>query len=277
MTDQGEKPAEQKPNVKVRVIEKLTNFPLPEMVTVPGGEFLMGTSEEQVMQLCLLETWAIEWREEGHFYIEMPMHYVDLPPFKIGKFPVTNKEYHAFIWDSNYRIPKGWVGFRFPEGLEKHPVVGINWVDANEYCKWLAKKTKLNYRLPNEAEWERAARGVDGRIYPWGDAFDPWRCNTLESGIENTVPVDTYMPSGVSPSGTVGMSGNVWEWTSSHILPYPFHLDPAPEEANAIKRGYVIRGGAWYYSKKLARCAAREVYLPDYVSPAMGFRVALSI
>lgn len=276
MPSEDNKQDANKPKVKVRVIDKAINFPIPEMVMVPTGEFLMGTSDEQIMALCLQEDWAIEWREEGHFYIEQPMHYVELPPFQIGKYPVTNKEYHTFIWDSNYRVPKGWIGFRYPEGLEKHPVVGLTWHDAAAYCDWLSNKTKKGFRLPTEAEWERAARGLDGRLYPWGDDFDPWRCNTVEAGLEGTCPVDSYVPAGVSPSGVVGMSGNIWEWTASPLLPYPYHLDSTGEEMY-LSRGYVVRGGAWYYSRKLARCAAREVYHPDYISPALGFRVAMTI
>lgn len=263
--------------VRVRVIESAAaGIPLPEMVQVPAGEFLMGTSDEQVMMLYLREAWAEEWRDEGNFYIEQPMHIVELPDFEIGKYPITNLEYYRFVWDINYRIPRGWSGFRYPEGYEKHPVVGITFHDAMAYIDWLNKKTNREYRLPTEAEWERAARGVDGRIYPWGEEFDPWRCNTLESGLERTTPVDSYVPAGVSPAGVVGMTGNVWEWTCSRLLPYPFQPDPEPPADNRMV-GYVVRGGAWYYSRKLARCAARESYLPDFLSPALGFRLARSL
>jgi toxoflavin biosynthesis protein ToxD len=274
----GEGP-NRKQKIKVRVIDKTTNYPVPEMITIPGGEFLMGTSDEQITFLTKREDWAQDWQEEGNFFIEQPMHYVELSPFKIGKYPITNLEYSNFIWDCNYKIPKGWIGFRFPEGMDRFPVVGITWNDATAYCDWLSRKTKLPYRLPNEAEWERAARGIDGRIFPWGDEFDPWRANTIESRLDAACSVDMYIPAGLSYDGVAGMSGNVWDWTSSRLLPYPFHIDPIEEEINSveIKRGYVVRGGAWYYSRKLARCCAREVYRPDYISPALGFRIALSI
>ncbi len=268
---------QKKSQVKVRVIERGTgSIPLPEMVMVPFGEFLMGTSDEQVMFLYHREDWAQEWKEDGNFYIEQPMHIVELPSFEIGKYPVTNLEYYRFVWEVNYRIPRGWSGFRYEDGLDKHPVVGITYYDAIAYIEWLNKKTSREYRLPTEAEWERAARGPDGRIYPWGDEFDPWRCNTLESGLERTTPVDSYVPAGVSPVGAVGMVGNVWEWTSSRLLPYPFQPDPEPPQ-NQRQVGFVVRGGAWYYSRKLARCATRESYQPDYLSPALGFRLARSL
>jgi formylglycine-generating enzyme required for sulfatase activity len=265
--------------IKTRVIKKVTSFPIPEMKVISGGEFLMGTSDEQIALLNKREDWAQEWHEEGNFFIEQPMHYVELSPFRIGKYPITNLEYSSFIWDCNYKVPKGWIGFRFPEGMERYPVVGVSWKDASTYCEWLSSKTNIPFRLPNEAEWERAARGVDGRIYPWGDEFDPWRANTIESGLEGACSVDAYIPAGLTAEGVAGMSGNIWDWTSSRLLTYPFHLEPSPEELKSvdIRKGYVVRGGAWYYSRKLARCTTREVYPPDYTSPALGFRIAASL
>ena len=271
----NEKP-QPKSKVKVRVIEKGGGFPLPEMVKIPAGEFLMGTSDEQINDLYHKEEWAQEWIEEGSFYVEQPMHYVELPVYEIGKYPVTNQDYYKFIWEASYKLPRGWAGFRYPDGMDKHPVVGITKEDAQRYIEYVNQKSGRQYRLPTEAEWEKAARGIDGRIYPWGDDFDPWRCNTLESRIERTTPVDNYVPAGVSPFGVVGMSGNVWEWTSSRPLSYPFQPEPEPPDS-AVPMGFVVRGGAWYYSQKLSRCAVREVYLTNYLSPALGFRLARSL
>ncbi|NPV84668.1 MAG: SUMF1/EgtB/PvdO family nonheme iron enzyme [Anaerolineae bacterium] len=257
-------------------MESSAQVPLPEMVVVPAGEFIMGTSDEQIMRLYWKEDWAREWHEDGMFNIEQPQHWVDLPAYEIGKYPVTNEEYYLFIYQSNYKLPKGWIGFRYTEGTQRHPVVGVSMHDAVAYCNWLSKATKREYRLPTEAEWEKACRGVDGRIYPWGEDFDPWRCNTLESGLEGTSAVDVYVPAGVSPMGAVDMCGNVWEWTSSPLLPYPYDPDPPPP-ARGEQYRYVVRGGAWNYTRKLARCAAREGNIPDYVSPSLGFRIARSL
>lgn len=269
-------PQKKKPKATVRLMESSAQVPLPEMVVVPAGEFIMGTSDEQIMRLYWKEDWAREWHEDGMFNIEQPQHWVDLPAYEIGKYPVTNEEYYLFIYQSNYKLPKGWIGFRYTEGTQRHPVVGVSMHDAVAYCNWLSKATKREYRLPTEAEWEKACRGVDGRIYPWGEDFDPWRCNTLESGLEGTSAVDVYVPAGVSPMGAVDMCGNVWEWTSSPLLPYPYDPDPPPP-ARGEQYRYVVRGGAWNYTRKLARCAAREGNIPDYVSPSLGFRIARSL
>jgi len=248
----------------------------PSMVEVPMGEFLMGTSNENIKLLQLKESdWAYEWSDNELFAAEQPQHILSLPAFEIAKYPVTNEDYHFFTSDVAYRLPRDWTGFTFREDTENHPVVGVSKIDAEAYIEWLNRKTSMNFRLPTEAEWERAARGTDGRIFPWGNTFDPWRCNTAESVKKGTTPVGFYSPGGDSPSGAVDMVGNVWEWTQSLFLPYPF----IPERTDGAKaRGrFVVRGGAWYYTRKLARCAAREGILADYVSSSIGFRLARSI
>jgi toxoflavin biosynthesis protein ToxD len=247
----------------------------PMMVGIAAGPFFMGTSTEQIYMLFAREDWAQEWYDKDLFQVEQPFHEVTLPEFEIGRFPVTNQEYFQFIWESGYRAPRSWMGLHFPSGLETHPVVGISRKDALAYIDWLNLRYKMNYRLPNEAEWEKAARGNDGRIYPWGNEFDPWRCNTVESGKNSTTPVGSYSPGGDSQSGIADMIGNVWEWTTSYLLPYPFDLEMnTPSEP---RTRCVVRGGAWYYSQKLARCACREGVLPDYVSSSLGFRLARTV
>jgi toxoflavin biosynthesis protein ToxD len=250
---------------------------LPLMVEIPKGEFLMGTSEENIKLLQLKESdWAYEWSDNELFAAEQPQHLLSLSAYEIAKYPVTNEEYHTFTSDMAYRLPRDWTGFTYRDDTENHPVVGVSKVDAEAYIGWLNQKTGMDFRLPTEAEWERAARGADGRIFPWGNTFDPWRCNTAESVKKGTTPVGFYSPGGDSPSGTVDMVGNVWEWTQSLFLPYPFKLGNRMDEAKARGR-YVVRGGAWYYSRKLARCAAREGIVTDYLSSSIGFRLARSI
>lgn len=246
----------------------------PQMVEIPAGPFLMGTSDQQIAILLETEKWAEEWVEESMFQVEQPQHKIELPKFEIGVYPVSNIEYYSFIYNTGHRVPKNWIGFHYAEGEANYPVAGVSKSDAIAYCDWISKNLKTQYRLPNEAEWEKAARGPEGRIYPWGDFFDPWRCNTLESAKRATTPNGSYSPSGDSVYGIAEMAGNVWEWTSSYLIPYPFKENG---ERDASINKCIVRGGAWYYSHKLARCAARESVLADYVSPALGFRLARTI
>ncbi len=259
----------------ITVSSNLLKFKFPEMVLVPEGEFLMGTGDEQLQFLLWREEWATEWYEQDMFLTEQPQHKVNLPKYEIGRYPVTNSEYHLFVWSTGYRVPREWIGFHYSEGEASNPVVAVSQNDAQAYCKWVSEKIGSTYRLPTEAEWEHAARGNDCRIYPWGDEFDPWRCNTVESGKRGTTPVSEYSPSGDSPLGVSDMAGNVWEWTSSLLKPYPFIVGE-DGKANGVDV-YVVRGGSWYYSHKLARCAAREGARATFLSPNLGFRLARSI
>lgn len=240
----------------------------PVMVTIPAGTFWMGTSDAQVQYLLEREDWVSEWFNSDLFLVEQPQHQVSLPNYEIALTPVTNAEYNVFIYNTGYRIPKHWIGFTFPDGMDDHPVTNVSKTDANAYCKWISKSLGSTFRLPSEAEWEQAARGSDTRIYPWGDNFDPWRCNTIESGKKQTTPAGSYSPGGDSPLGVTDTAGNVWEWTKSVMKPYPYKGDDGQSGK------YVVRGGAWYYSRALARCSSREAMLPDYISPAIGFRLA---
>jgi len=253
----------------------------PEMVRIPAGEFIMGTSDDQIRMLVMREEdWALEWYEKDLFLIEQPQHVVSLPAYQIARTPVSNSEYYLFTWESGHRVPRGWIGFHFAESTAENPVVGVSWQDAQAYCNWLNDKFKKElegktYRLPTEAEWEKASRGLDDRLYPWGSEFDPWRCNTVEAGKRGTTALGEYSPAGDSPFGVADMAGNVWEWTGSHLKPYPYDPKDGREAANTPGE-YVIRGGAWYYSHKLARCSAREGALLTFLSPALGFRLAMN-
>lgn len=244
------------------------------MILVPNDEFLMGTSDEDIKRLQLKESdWAYDWSDNDMFDNERPQHTVKVAAFEIGQSPVTNSEYYHFTADSGFRLPRTWNGFTFPEEMGNHPVTGISKLDALAYIKWLNGKTGQVYRLPTEAEWEFAARGKDGRIFPWGNTFDPWRCNTSENAKKATTPVGSYSPGGDSPFGMVDMVGNVWEWTNSIFGPYPFDPD-YNQGLPSNKVRFVVRGGAWYYSRKLARCAVREGMKEDSISHLVGFRLA---
>jgi formylglycine-generating enzyme required for sulfatase activity len=205
----------------------------------------------------------------------------------IGKYPVTNCQYACFIEGGGYRRRELWSdkGWRWREegkreaptwwrssGLKNpiSPVVGVSWYEAEAYCNWLdahgiesfSVPQGYRFRLPTETEWERAARGDDGREYPWGGDFDPSLANTSESAGSGTIAVCAY-PAGQSPCGALDMAGNVWEWT---LLPYS-EKDPYP----------VLRGGSWFSDAWNARCAYRNWVDPDYFSSDFGFRVVVSL
>jgi formylglycine-generating enzyme required for sulfatase activity len=158
-------------------------------VVVPAGPFLMGSSDN-----------------------EKPQHTVELATYRIARYPVTNAEYQAFVQDSGHGPPQHWYGEDYPEGEGNHPVVNVYWLDALAYCEWLSEKTGKPYRLPTEAEWEKAARGTDGRIYPWGNEWDETKLNSRDSGPGDTTPVGQYSPGGDSPYGAADMAGNVLCW-----------------------------------------------------------------
>jgi toxoflavin biosynthesis protein ToxD len=254
-------------------ITKRRGIKAPQMIVVPQGVAILGTSDEQVEELLRKEHWAVEWYDHDLFMIEQPQHYVEMSAFEIARYPVTNEEYHQFIWQTGYRVPKEWVGFRYPDSMQNHPVIGVSRTDALKYIEWLNKQLEANYRLPTEVEWERAARGDDERLYPWGIDFDPWRCNTLESGKRGTTENGEYSPGGDSPFGVNDMCGNVWEWTASLLMPYPYNPEDGRERPNDPGK-YAIRGGSWYYSRKLARCSCREGAISTFTSPSLGFRLA---
>lgn len=249
---------------------------MSEMVTIPAGSFWMGTSDQQIRYMIEREDWASEWFNSDLFVVEQPQHQVTLPAYEIARTPVTNSEYYVFIYNTGYKVPKTWIGFHCPDGMDDHPVTGISRLDADQYIAWLNKATGLTYRLPSEAEWEKAARGLEKRIYPWGDNFDPWRCNTVESGKKQTTVVGSYSPGGDSPFEIADMVGNVWEWTRSNMQAYPYKPEDGRETPNKTSK-IVVRGGAWYYSRALARCSAREGVLENYISSSLGFRLARSV
>jgi hypothetical protein len=170
-----------------------------------------------------------------------------LPEFWIAKTPVTDAHYARFTAATGHDRERIWV-----PGKEDHPVCSISWDDAVAYAKW------AGMQLPTEEQWEKAARGTDGREYPWGNEWQQY-CNTMEAGIIDTTPVGYYSPFGDSPYGCVDMSGNVWEWTNS------WYGD-----------AYIwrtLRGGSRLDEQESARVAFRSGHLPTIQLPTNGFRV----
>ena len=265
-------------------------FQAPVMVSIPAGEFIMGTTDRQIERLVQVDELARRWLVRGSFTREQPQHQVHLSNYAIGKYPVTVGEYRLFIHTGGYVhadhwSDSGWAwrvsqGRNHPQlwgssqwtGEDRLPVVGVSWYEAMAYCRWLSECTGLLYRLPTEAEWEKAARGTDERLFPWGNRFDPKFSNTNLSGLGHTVAVDHFSPGGDSPYGCADMGGNASEWTLSQFRPYPFKTNGG-RNTEAGEEERVIRGGSWYKPSLRARASARGMNIPSFTDHDVGFRL----
>ncbi len=262
---------------------------MSELIKVPAGKFLMGSSKEQVVKLVK----QFPEVDKRLFEREVPQHEVFLEEYSIGKYPITNEEFAEFIKDSNYqttaeKIGSGFVftpkfrevvgaNWKHPQGPEiniirkdDHPVVQVSWDDAIAYCEWLSKKAGKKYRLPTEAEWEKAARGTDGTIFPWGNEWNADYCN-CEYKIKDTTPVGQFSPQSDSPYGCADMAGNVFEWTSTTIgsseawpakYKYPYQHGDGREDLK-VRTRRVGRGGSYSRPLVYCRCAFRFADLPE--------------
>ncbi len=178
-----------------------------------------------------------------------------LPKFWISKTPVTNLHYLRFVEATEHNPPEHWERNSPKAEIADCPVVLVSWYDAKAYTDW------AGMHLPTEKEWEKAARGTDGRIYPWGNEWIGGCCNTEEAGIGTTTPVGRYSPQGDSPYGCVDMAGNVWEWTASWY------------DHKEVSR--VLRGGSWLFNQFFARAAYRNLNHPNFRNLDLGFRVVV--
>ena len=275
----------------------------PDLVFVKSGEFILGSLDTEI-DLLKARYPAVK---PQLFDREMPQHSVFLNSFKIGKYPITNQEFAEFINDTHYvtTAEKEKNGFVFdpdfriadfafwkqPFGIssniiskENHPVVQVSWFDANEYCHWLSHKTGDIYRLPTEAEWEKAARGYDVRIYPWGNEWNLEFCNS-DYRYQGTTPVDNFAKFNISPFGCIDMSGNVFEWTSTTIgsiepwppkFSYPYNpIDGREDQTTNTRR--VSRGGSYSRSSIYCRNTFRFADMPSDRYSAQGFRIVCEI
>ncbi|MCX6623225.1 MAG: SUMF1/EgtB/PvdO family nonheme iron enzyme [Acidobacteria bacterium] len=193
---------------------------------------------------------------EGEFLAGEEKFRVRLPGYYLALHPVTNGQYKRFKpeWKRN----------------DEHPVVDVNWDDAQAYVKW------AGLRLPTELEWEKGARGVDGREYPWGEKWDPAKCrNSTNKGSGQTCGVWSY-PEGQSPWGMYQMAGNVWEWCEDWYESGAYTKYKAGNLTRPSSGGSrVLRGGSWYYDySNYFRCADRTYRTPDYRNTYLGFRCA---
>lgn len=232
------------------------------MVTVPAGWFLMG-SDLKVDRAAGPQ--------------ELPQHRVYLDTFEIDKYEVSNVDYLRYVLATGADWPQFWRESPFPEKAALHPVINVSWLDADAYCRWAGK------RLPTEAEWEKAARGEDGRVFPWGNEPAGWiKSNIAHSGSKRgfkyppLANVNRY-DRGVSPYGAHQMAGNVSEWVSDWFDPEYYqrgdNKNPQGPETGEIK---VFRGGSWNEDPEVARSAGRNAGAPDWRSYLTGFRCAKS-
>ena len=241
---------------------------LETTVLVPAGSFLMGTNLETANE------------------IDRPQHKVVLPAYRMGKYLVTNAQYARFLAATSHRSPSDWKEGKILQGTLLLPVTLVNWYDATAYAKW------AGCRLPSEAEWEKAARGTDGRRWPWGSTMDPNRLNTYYN-VGSATNVDTYTK-GVSPYGIFDMAGNVDEWVNDDFVPYQGTSAPAEafqgKEARvqsqqdqamklsdmvSVDRRYkVLRGGSWKGDPFATASYHRDYTMPNKASDFYGFRCA---
>jgi formylglycine-generating enzyme required for sulfatase activity len=264
LTRHGKKPPEKEP---AKLTLKIPTFPSPTplyLVRVPADEFQMG---------------SVKARDKYAEDNELLPHPVHVPELYIGRYPVTNIQYRAFVNSTRRSKPEHWERGRIPNRKFSHPVVCVTWHDAVAFCIWLSqqlrRQTGQPFRLPTEAEWEKAARGTDGRIYPWGDdPPDKNLCN-FKKNVDDTTLIGRYSPQGDSPYACADMAGNVWEWCQSLYRPYPYQADDGREDLEA--EGYrVLRGGAFDDGGKHVRCACRIGFDPDAWNDSLGFRVVLA-
>ena len=226
-----------------------------EFVRVPAGEYLMGSPED-------------DYNFEKRFRDESPSHLVYLDEYLIGKYPVTNLQYQAFVNAVGCEKPLHWENGEIPQNKQNHPVVNITWHDANAFCLWASKVSSLDIRLPTEAEWEKAARGTNGRSYPWGESINKSFANY--DGTD-TSKVGSY-ESGKSPFGAYDMAGNVYEWVVDWYDVYPVGSKNVTLVLGTKYR--VLRGGSWASSGSFGRSANRNKYDPSSTSINFGFRCA---
>ena len=258
---------------------------LPAMVEVPAGPFLMGSTDQQIAD-AISQGVNADWVK-----IQKPQHTLTLPRYWIGKTPITNAQFRPFVdsdgytnqayWDTagwQWRTeqkrtqPSYWNDANF--NGDQQPVVGVTWYEAMAYTRWLSKKTGLHFSLPTEAEWEYAARGSKGLIYPWGNTWDAKRANSSVSGIGKTTPVGRY-PNGASPYGALDMVGNVWEWTRSIYTAYPYNATDGRENlSDPAGKRFTLRGGSWNSASLYLRAAYRVYLTPAYDAPDVGLRLA---
>jgi formylglycine-generating enzyme required for sulfatase activity/energy-coupling factor transporter ATP-binding protein EcfA2 len=227
-------------------------------IKIPAGAFRMGSDKT---------------KDPDSHDDETPQHTVTLSAFAIAKYPVTVAQYRVFAQQTGHELDEDWQA---SNQYDNHPVVKVSWHDAMGYCQWLTSvlnrvKPIGHITLPTEAQWEKAARGDDARIYPWGDTIEPGRANYQGTGIDGTSPVGCF-PTGQSSYGMLDMAGNVNEWCLDDKRKYNEDEVVDPQKESSLR---VIRGGSWHYSARNCRAASRDLFEPGIRLYNLGFRLVL--
>ncbi|MGW1201394.1 formylglycine-generating enzyme family protein [Streptomyces cyaneofuscatus] len=234
-----------------------------DWIDIPAGPVLRGTPAHEISAVA--RRYADTHVPEAWYRKEVPRTEIHVPAFRIARTAVTVEQYTLFA---------AATGRPAPQGPADHPVIGVTWEAATAYCRWLGERSGFAVRLPTEDEWERAARGDDGREFPWGDEYRTGLANLVDLGIGTTMPVGSF-PDGASPFGVLDMAGNADEWTSTLYAPYPGAPADVPETEDWAFDRHITRGGAFRHDRDLARCARRHgAYEEDLAAIGVGFRPA---
>lgn len=233
----------------------------PKLCQIPAGDFMMGNRNSGILGMN----------------DETPFHTVQFSAYSIGIIPVTVVEYACAVRAGTVRTPPTVVGISWQIQLNRpdHPVVNVSWQDAQQYIAWLQIVTGEAWRLPTEAEWERAARGIEGRTYPWGNDWNIACANTLES-YRGTIVAAGSLIYGRTPDGIFDMAGNIGEWCSSLKKAYPYNVTDGRESLPSTDKR-IIRGGSWNKEAKYARATARRAEQTNCEAVDIGFRLVLGL
>lgn len=247
----------------VPIPTSLSSYP---MILIPAGKFDMGNTTDKALAECkkYRDDCVREW-----YTMEEPVHTVDVPDFYMGVYEVTNGLYKACVNAGKCQLPRlkdsrTHTDYYDNPVYDNYPVINVNWDNAKTYCEWIGG------RLPTEAEWEKAARGTDGRTFPWGEEIDNTRANYADTN-HDPVAVGSY-ESGKSPYGMYDMTGNVWEWVSDWFDAYPGGDPKANPDFGQKNR--VLRGGAWLDPANSSHAAFRGSLDPTHSFGNIGFRCA---
>lgn len=291
----------------------------PAMVELPGGSFVIGSTPEEAdaagraWEQYYLQQGDKERAKQARKWPENEINNqrLDLAPFAIARYPVTNAQYAIFVeqggyepaapwWDESARAwlarddaatkglqdwqrrkhkdqPEFWDGKTFGSARPNYPVVGVNWYEARAFCRWLTQHLDdgYEYLLPSEAEWEYAARGADRRTYPWSDEELTAERASYDQKYGITTLAAGCFPRGATPEGVLDLAGNVWEWTRSEYCAYPYNPTDGRENGdNPAEKRFTLRGGSWADLPVGLRAAFRSLFSPDVRNGGVGFRLA---